>query len=244
MPFPFDKAGGFVARHRLALAATGAGLVGAAGAAYGIHRGTNDAAGQDTLGQANTIAHHGVAAGLSTMALGIPLAAAGYAGRSMFGAAKHTASWYGKGLGAAFNERTVKGVLSHGPVGLTLGGLAGGALAGAFSDDPSSIATGVGVGMAAGVMGLPLASRVASDWQRLGNGAMGKLAKTGVLAGAAVGVGLLARAYLHAPEYEAEDAGVRDGLGAYEAVPSGLRERLTAMNGSGDIVLGLHNQRH
>jgi hypothetical protein len=226
----------FAMRNKLLLTGTSVGL---AGAAVGVARGSADSVGEDSSERATTIAHHTAGAGLLAGGAG----AAGYAGRSMLrtrgaSAAKRFGSWYGKGWNGAFAEKSVGAMFAHGPVGLTIGGIVGGALAGTFGDGPSSVVTGVGVGVVAGVAAYPVARQMSADWK-----ALGKVTKTGVLAAAAVGVGLAARAYLHQPEVELDDTASRDGLGGYDAAPSGLRNRLAAMNGTGDIVLGLHNRR-
>lgn len=227
---------GVVGRHKLAF--TGASL-GLAGAAYGGLQGWDESEGQGFRARRGMAAHQAAILGLTAAGLG----AAGYAGRDLvkkagLGSVKGAASWYGRGWGAAMHDRSIGAFLSHGPVALTLGGLAGGAIASQLSDDPSQIALGAGIGMATMAVGVPMARQVVSDWKTLG-----PLGRNGVLAGVTVGAAVAARAYMHEPEYESENHTVNDGVGGYETAP-GLRDRLNAMQGSGDIVLGLHNQRH
>jgi hypothetical protein len=246
----FDTAAGFVKTHQMAFFAGG---VGVAGVAYGAHLGLKNAADQSPMERAGAAARG--AFGLGVAALGI--GAAGYAGRTMlattgWGAVKRTAAGYGRGMNAAFHEKSWGNLLSHRPMGMTVGALAGGALAGYLKDgDPGSIAMGAGLGIAAGALALPAARNLAADWKGIGkfkflgkeHPRLGSMAKMGIYVGAAAGVGLAARAYMHEPEYEADDTAARDGMGGYEA-GAGLRARLASMHGTGDVVLGLHNQRH
>jgi hypothetical protein len=116
-----------------------------------------------------------------------------------------------------------------------LGAVAGGMIGSKVSDDPVSGAAKGAVAGGAGVLGLRGAIKFWGKANWMGKAAMGT---AGVAAVAVAG-----RAFAHQDTYGEEGHTVSDGAGGY-GTESGLRERLAAMNGSGDLVFGLHARRH
>ena len=244
-----------------------AGIAGTAGLAYGAHAGTSAAdtvPQQDRGDRAPLVAHSMVAMGLTSAGLGAAVyAALRLVGKKTgMGAAKRVVGGYTRSLGNAFRERSFAGVLSHGVAGLTVGGAVGGLLAHHFSDgDPGATGKGLAVGGLVGLTALPVASQLTRSWKsletmgpavpRLVDRVLGR--KTtwhpvgkSLKVGALLGLGVSAAAWAQAsapPEYESAAAAVPDAGFDYTYGPT-LSERLAAMNGTGDVVLGLHNGRH
>jgi hypothetical protein len=134
------------------------------------------------------------------------------------------------------NQAFTRAALSNSRL-LVGGGAAIGAAIGAANGDP---VTGAAVGATAG-----LAARMAygatDAWKKAG--------KIPLLRSAGV-VGLSTMIFVGTQamvdgEFAGEAGAIPDGMGGYEyGEPGGLKSRMSAMNATGDLVLGLNNARH
>lgn len=116
----------------------------------------------------------------------------------------------------------------------------GGAFAGAMMAPPGSRGTGAIIGGGLGLATIP-AMKLYSGYESMGG--FGKITTLAGVAGIPVAVGILGNRGIN-PEAE---AAAYPGPGAtidYTALDGGMNNRITAMNASGDIVLGLHGRQH
>lgn len=260
-----------VRQHKIAFAA---GTAGVAGLGYGAYRGASAPEGEGVADRASDAARTTLGVGLDAAILGgAAFAGRRVLGRTAWGSVKGAGAAYGRSMTNAFKEGwSARGILSHGAVGLTLGGMVGGALAYRRSDgDLGDTVGGAVVGAGLGAVAVPIANRVVSNWRRLGhlfpepapgkatkgwrkllgmnapreastlNKIAGKTVKSGILLALAAGTVGLAHA-LAPPEYQDEAAALPDGA-FDQGYGMSLSQRLAAMNGTGDVVLGLHNRR-
>jgi hypothetical protein len=123
------------------------------------------------------------------------------------------------------------------PGTLALGGAAIGAMVAPSGHRMKSAAVGAGVGFAA----MP-AMQMMKGWKALGNVYGGQT--TALIAAAAVPVAASAMFGKATPDGSANAAFGAGGITDYSPSSDDMRDRMYAMNASGDLVLGLHGRQH